>query len=226
MSGPAGLAYEPYSFASRDEWLMRIGPAEARPILFVPPLLEEMNRTRALIAGTMRALAARGFGCWLVDLPGTGESERALEGCGWNDWTGGAAAAFSQVAKRAGKPPALAAIRGGCLLDGIVHAPCRWRLAPVPGASLVRDLDRAAQVGGGVNGGYPLAEELRQALAAAATAADGPVRTARLESDPAPADVKLPGPALWRRSEPDNSSELSDTIASDIEQWIGECGAC
>ena len=57
---------------------MRIGAADAPPILFVPPLFEEMNRTRALIAAIMRALAARGYGCWLPDLPGTGESLRAL----------------------------------------------------------------------------------------------------------------------------------------------------
>ena len=57
---------------------MRIGRADAPAILFVPPLFEEMNRTRALIAAVMRRLAKRGHGCWLLDLGGTGESERDL----------------------------------------------------------------------------------------------------------------------------------------------------
>ena len=74
----AGLAYETYQSQGGPEWMMRIGAAEAPPILFVAPLFEEMNRTRALIVATMRRLAERGFGCWLPDLPGTGESERAL----------------------------------------------------------------------------------------------------------------------------------------------------
>jgi hypothetical protein len=47
---------------------MRIGASDAPPILFVPPLLEEMNRTRALIVSVMRRLAAQGLGCWLPDL--------------------------------------------------------------------------------------------------------------------------------------------------------------
>ena len=61
---------------------MRIGAAEAPPVLFVPPLFEEMNRTRALLAAVMRRLAARGHGCWLPDLSGTGESVRELGRCG------------------------------------------------------------------------------------------------------------------------------------------------
>lgn len=50
MSLVGGLAYEPYTTGGRKEWLMRIGPPDAAPILFLPPLFEEMNRTRALIA--------------------------------------------------------------------------------------------------------------------------------------------------------------------------------
>lgn len=226
MNDAGGLGYETYSFAGNDEWLMRIGDPGGPPILFLPPLLEEMNRTRALIAGTMRGLAAWGFGCWLLDLPGAGESGRPLGTCGWEDWTGAAAAALGRVADLAGSPPALASVRGGCLLDGMAEAACRWRLAPVAGASLVRDLDRAAQIGGGANGGYPLSEELRAGLAGARPAEADRLRTVRLESDPAPADLKLPGAPLWRRSEPETSSELSDVMATDIADWIGRCGAC
>jgi pimeloyl-ACP methyl ester carboxylesterase len=73
VSAGRGLAFDRYTVDGCSEWMMRIGAAEASPILFVPPLFEEMNRTRALIAAMMRALAAEGHGCWLPDLPGTGE---------------------------------------------------------------------------------------------------------------------------------------------------------
>jgi pimeloyl-ACP methyl ester carboxylesterase len=100
-------------------------PADGAPILFLPPLFEEMNRTRALIAATMRALAGRGFGCWLPDLPGTGESERALEECEWGDW----AAAAEAVAERLNGRAVTVSFRGGSLLDG-VKATGRWRMSP------------------------------------------------------------------------------------------------
>ena len=100
--------------------MMRIG--SGRALLFLPPLFEEMNRTRALLASTMRALAAQGFECWLPDLPGTGESERALEEVSWQDWREAAAAAFEAAGASAS-----VSLRGGALLDEA--APARWRIA-------------------------------------------------------------------------------------------------
>src|SRR3712207_9428432 len=57
-------------------------------------LFRSMNRTRALLATVMRRLAGEGFGCWLPDLPGTGESERALEEISWTQWLDAAADAL------------------------------------------------------------------------------------------------------------------------------------
>ena len=51
-----------------------------------------------------------------------------------------------------------------------------------------------------------------------------PLRLARLATDAQPADVKMEGPALWRRSEPGNSAELADAIAADIKKWSLTCG--
>src|SRR5687768_8408820 len=96
---------------------MRIGAADAPAILFVPPLFEEMNRTRALIAAIMRRLASMGHGCWLPDLSGTGESERPLEQVEWDDWRHDVTAASAHVAGKTGKPPLVASLRGGCLID-------------------------------------------------------------------------------------------------------------
>jgi pimeloyl-ACP methyl ester carboxylesterase len=196
--------------------MMRIGSGPA--LLFLPPLFEEMNRTRALLATTMRALAGRGFECWLPDLPGTGESERALEEVSWQDWTEAAAAAF-----HAAGAVASVAVRGGALLDQA--APARWRFAPATGTSLARDLSRAGLMTEG-GGGYAPAEALLAPLAAAEPPAGGRLRIVRLATDRGEADLKLEGPPLWRRAEPQNSSELAGAMASDISQWVRTCGVC
>jgi len=215
VSGP-GLAYVRYRTGGRDEWAMRIGEGPA--LLFVPPLFEELNRTRALLAATMRALAAAGFGCWLPDLPGTGESGRALEDVSWQDWREAAAAAFDSA-----RAVASVALRGGALLDD--PAPARWRFAPASGASLARDLARAGLMTEG-GGGYRPSERLLAGMDAAEPAPGTTVRTLRLATDRAEADLKLEGPPLWRRAEPQNSHELAEAMASDISQWARQCGLC
>lgn len=193
---------------------MRIGSGPA--LLFLPPLFEEMNRTRALIAATMRALAALGFQSWLPDLPGTGESERALEEVSWQDWRDSAAAAFESAGAVAS-----VSLRGGALLDEA--APARWRFAPATGASLARDLSRAGLMTEG-GGGYAPSPALLAGLAEAEPAAGGILRTLRLSTDRGEADLKLEGPPLWRRAEPQNSSELAEAMALDISSWMRSCG--
>jgi pimeloyl-ACP methyl ester carboxylesterase len=190
--------------------MMRIGSGPA--LLVLPPLFEEMNRTRALLASVMRALAAQGFECWLPDLPGTGESERALAAVSWQDWRDAAAAAFA-----AAEAIAAVSLRGGALLDEAV--PARWRFAPATGASLARDLARAGLMTEG-GGGYAPSPALLEPLAEAEPADGGRLRTVRLSTDRAEADLKLDGPPLWRRAEPQNSSELAGAMASDITNWL------
>lgn len=215
MTG-GGFLYVRYRAGDRDEWMMRVGEGPA--LLFLPPLFEEMNRTRALLAATMRALAAQGLGCWLPDLPGTGESERPLEEVGWSDWRDAAASAFA-----AAEAVAAISLRGGALLDGA--APLRWRFAPATGSSLARDLSRAGLMTEG-GGGYAPSPALVTGLASAEPAAGGRVRTVRLATDRAEAELKLEGPPLWRRAEPQNSPELAAAMASDISQWVRACGIC
>jgi pimeloyl-ACP methyl ester carboxylesterase len=210
-----GLHYDRYTVQGRDEWAMRIGDAAAPRLLFLPPLLEEMNRTRAFLAAIMRRVAAAGYGCLLPDLPGTGESERALEETSWQDWVDAAGAAAEGAR-------AVLSVRGGCLLDaGLTQV--KWRLAPVEGASLVRDLERAGLVADGGGAGYAPSPSLLDSLGAASPA--GEARTIRLASDRAEADRKVEGPPLWRRSEPQISSELSELVSSDIIEWLRACAA-
>jgi len=219
-----GLAYETFAGSRGELWMMRIGAARAPAVLFVPALFEEMNRTRALVATAMRALAARGFGCWLPDLTGTGESEAALGDASWQDWRHDVTAAAAHVARASGGAPLLAAIRGGALIDDAAAAIGRWRLVPVEGAKLVRDMERAG-FGGGEWAGYAPSADVKGFLADARPASQLPLRVMRLASDPAEADIKVEGPALWRRSEPGNSPELAEAMATDIAEWHATCAA-
>lgn len=114
------------------------------------------------------------------------------------------------------------------MLDG--HLGPVWRFAPAEGASLTRDLVRASmlkpeelQSARIELAGYPLAEPLFAAMQAAKLAELEQVRTVRLSSDRSDADLKVDGPALWRRSEPSNAPDLAERLAADLAQW---CAAC
>jgi hypothetical protein len=219
-------AYERYRTPRTYEWMMRIGDPRTPPILFVPPLFEEMNRTRALIVAVMRALALEGHCGWLPDLAGTSESALPLRDATWDDWRHDVSAASQHVADVSGRIPVIAAVRGGALIDDAAAGECWWRFAPVAGASLARDLDRASLGGGAEWAGYHEARlDLREALAAATPAETSPLRVVRLATDAALADAKLEGPALWRRSEPGYSAPLAAALARDIAEWRRRCAA-
>jgi hypothetical protein len=217
----AALAFERFESGGRQEWLMRIGAADAPAILFVPPLFEEMNRTRALLASVMRRLAAQGLGCWLPDLSGTGESERDLSAVAWSDWRHDVTAAAAHVAGAAGKP-LVASLRGGALLDDEAAGRGWWRFAPVDGLALQRDMVRAG-LAGVEWAGYAPGDAMKAGLAGATQAEVSPLRTVRLATDAQAADLKVDGPALWRRSEPATSDALADALAANLAAWSAQC---
>ena len=170
-------------------------------------------------------LAARGFGCWLPDLPGTGESLRPLATVTWDEWRHGVSEAADHISAVSGHPPLVASMRGGCLLDDAAEGVCHWRFAPVTGAALVRDMERAGLAGGVAWAGYTPSPALAAALAEATIAPAATIRTLRLLSDPQEADAKVDAPALWRRSEPGTSLELTEALANDLADWAMLCGA-
>jgi pimeloyl-ACP methyl ester carboxylesterase len=226
-----GLSYGRYSTGASEEWIMRIGDPSAPPILLLPPLFEEMNRTRAFLASVMRALAERGFGCWLPDLPGTGESEAALETCTWESWRHAARDAADHISSASAKQLITASFRGGALLDDSVAAAAHWRFSPAEGSSLARDLIRSAMLAPEAMqapivelAGYRIGGTFLGDLRDAKLARPERLRTVRLESDRGEADLKLAAPALWRRSEPANAIEAAELVASDIEIWRAQCG--
>ncbi len=208
-----------YRWAGHDEWRLVSEADEGPHVLLIQPLFAELNRTRRLLRDVMRALSRRGIGSTLPDLPGLGESSRPLSEVTLADWTGALAALSA-------RRPHVASFRGGALLDPLVDARSRWRLAPVPGAALLRDLRRAQTIGGGpALGGYHLVPDLLASLEAAVPAPAPLLRTVQLDSSPDVGNATIAGPALWRRAEPGEAPELAEAIAADIARWIARCDA-
>ena len=125
-----------------------------------------MNRTRALIVAVMNRLAKRGHSCWLVDLSGTGESERELGEVTWRDWRHDVISAAAYVAEKSRKP-LIASLRSGALLDDEAEARGWWRFAPQDGSAVVRDMVRSGLAGGVEWAGYAPSDDLKSALEAA-----------------------------------------------------------
>jgi len=204
------------------EFMLAYGDTSGPQLLVLQPLFEEMNRCRVLIASICRTLADDSIGCWLPDLPGTGESPRGLETIRWQEWQSAVQAAAAVVEGETGRHPAVAALRGGALLDHALAVPA-WRLASTSGRSLLSDLRRSAIASGSDPAhpaGYTLSTDLAEALAAADAEASPAARTVRLATDDRPADARIEGLPLWRRPEPDFDAATAEAIARDIANWI------
>jgi hypothetical protein len=206
-----------HSYA-RGEFMLGYGPQAGPQLLVLQPFFEEMNRCRGFISTICRTLASCGVGCWLPDLPGTGESLRALETIGWEDWINAVQAGVELIEAETGIAPDTIAFRGGALLDGAARK--RWRLSPTSGRPLLSDLRRSALVRG-ETGTTPAGYRLSTGLARALEIADleGSARTVRLSSDDRPANLHVEGSPLWRRPEPAGDAELACTLALDIQGW-------
>jgi hypothetical protein len=227
-----------YDWSGGREAMLRFGPATGPVVIAAMPLFEEANRTRAFMVSILRALAECGIASVLPDLPGTGESLTETENTSLNDWT----SAFSSVIEQSRPATSVygIAIRGGALLDAEAQLSGRWHFAPVSGDSLVRDLLRTRLSGSGresageaieLSGppvelaGNRVARTLLAQLKAASPSMTTPLRTVRLDGDSQPADLKVAGAPLWRRSEPDNDLALARLLADDIAAWIATCAA-
>jgi len=200
------------------EAMLAFGPMNGPQLLVLQPLFEEMNRTRALIAAVCRGLAERDIGCWLFDLPGTGESPQPLDRLTWQDWR---AAVSAAIAATGVAIHGSLAFRGGALLDDAV-AGRRWRLAPTSGRSLLSDLRRSALASGSdpaTPAGYRLPIDLAGPMADSDVVAGDGIRTVRLVSDDRPADVRVEGIPVWRRPEPQRDDALARLLIDDIAAW-------
>lgn len=240
------LRIDSYEWAGGREAMLRFGPDDGPVAVLALPLFEEANRTRAFGMSILRALAARGIGGVLPDLPSQGESTRTLADHSILDMQ----SAYDQAVSQAGTNFIAygIGIRSGALLDALGLLYGRWHFAPQSGSDLLRELRRQRQV----STGAPLPQDYWWFDGTLLTdAPDPPVeiagnligpdlltdlavkepfdlaeirrRVVRLSSDPLPADWKVDGAPLWRRGEPDNDHALAETLAADIADWIAVC---
>ncbi len=207
-----------YDWAGGREAMLRFGPDTGPVVVAALPLFEEANRTRAFVVTILRALAERGIASVLPDLPGQSESLVPTDTVRLAHLRD----AFAAAARHADRTAYALGIRSGALLDVTAMLGGRWHFAPTTGPDLLRELERLRQAGGGDEyGGNMVSPILLGELPAAGIAAQS--RTIRLESDARPADLKVPGAPLWRRTEPDNDPALAASLADDIAAWVRAC---
>lgn len=204
--------------------MLRLGSKASPQVVLIPSLFHEGERTRAFAAALMRALARRHIGTVLVELAGLGESEANLPDS-LEPW-----AQAVENAREAVDASHTIAIRAGALLDGVVSPNRRYRIAPIGGAAIVRDLRRTATMGQRDQtpdeppalvrlAGYPIPSTLLASLGEQHPAEEAG-RVARLAGDARPADVRMEGPLLWRQAEPDDPNALADAVADDLAGWL------
>lgn len=205
---------------SGEEFAVVAGPEDARNrVLIVPALFEEANRTRRLLAQTMRLLATRGIAGVLPDLPGCGESLAPLDHQDLSSWRAATAAAAKHFTASH-----VLALRGGAL---IAPAELRgWRFEA--GANVLRPLLRARIVAAREEGRTETVETLlalgcEHGLELAGYRL-GPQMIADLEQADLPEATgqaawsrdELGGEALWLRSEPGEDPALAVALAQRI----------
>lgn len=197
-------------------WL-QFGEDHRLQILVIEPLFEEANRCRRLIAEVMRGLDRGGVGSRLADLPGTGESMIDIAAVRLVDW---------QTAVAGYAPALIASFRGGSLVDGVATQGV-WRLSPETGDRIVRDLKRVALTSADstLYAGHALSPAFLEELEGAALPPNANIRTMRLETEAADADLKIAGSPLWRRAEPGQDPELVAAIVSDLIDWAKQCAS-
>lgn len=212
--GPAGIA---------DELAVAFDRARAVRLLIVPPLFEEMNRTRRMLIETQRRLDALGLDSMLPDLPGCNESQQSFSAQSLGSWR-----AAMEAASRHFAATHVLAVRGGALVF-----PTRlsgWVLEPIKGAAILRQLLRArvlsAKEAGREESSADLLEEGRNIGLELAGYRLSAALVAGLDSA-VPEDegqrvirqAELGGSALWLRSEPGEdpaqSAALAQIIASE-----------
>jgi hypothetical protein len=203
------------------------GPESGPCVLLLPPLFEEMNRTRRLLADLGRALAVRNIGSALADLPGTGDASGAPDVVAWRDAT------THLVKTLAERPLRVLAVRGGALLTDGAGSEGLYRVSPVSsGASLLREMMRAQAIADQEHEGVRVSPSVYEtrfargetvaltgydvtpALAADLTAlalpeAAAPLRVSAVE-----------GPPVWRQAEPAPAPAFAASLAEDIARWM------
>ena len=136
---------EPFFLETADgelfiqQFLPNAGEQHRKGILIIPPLFEELNRSRAILARQSRALADRGFEVVLPDLTGTGDSFGELADATVAVWGKNIEAVADWMENRGLSLTGFIAVRAGSLLlDSLLN---RFSIAvlwsPIAKGSLV-----------------------------------------------------------------------------------------
>ena len=208
------------------------GTALRRAVLILPPLAEEMNKCRHMLAAQARALAAHGLDVLSVDLFGTGDSEADFFEARWSRWlqdlqqarawlmTECAATGVHLLAARSGAlfVPALLAA------DSVATRVMLWQ--PVlKGSDVWRQLLRMRQMADSTRGKGSSAEELEQLLAEASGVEIGgyifhpelvaELKTAQLEEQ----SLQRASAVLWAEVSAADPPALSTGATRTCKQW-------
>jgi hypothetical protein len=223
--------YRTYKPAGHDESCLSFGAENARQILIIPPLFDEMNRMRRVLASAMRDLVGQGVGSVLIDLPGCNESLAELREQDLEGWRLAVAACAQQLGATH-----IASFRGGALVDDGAEALPHWRLAPVKGSSLLKTMIRT-RIAGEREAGKAVTEAQLMAQAQSEPIELGgnllgPAMVAQLSNAEPAALASLTerklgedimGSPLWLRAEPQDDPVFAASIAADLDQWSTSC---
>jgi hypothetical protein len=205
-----------------DEYALAFDRSRGPRLLILPPLFDEANKTRHLLAEVMRRLDGAGIDCFLPDLPGCNESLAPLETQTLTGWRDAAAAAGAHF-----RATHLLTVRAGALLAPDLPG---WRYAGMAGASVLRALIRARVIAAREAGldessetllaqgreqglelaGYRLGAALVRELEIAEPSGN---LTDITQSD-------IGGSGLWLRAEPGFDAKQADALAATVAMGL------
>lgn len=205
-----------------DEYALAFDRARPARLLILPPLFDEANKTRHLLAEVMRRLDGAEIDCFMPDLPGLNESLAPLEAQTLAGWHKAAAAAATHFGATH-----LLTVRAGALLAPDLPG---WRYAAMRGASVLRALIRARviaarEAGLDESSEALLAQGREQGLELAGYRL-GAALIRELESaEPADhlADISqsdVTGSGLWLRAEPGFDAKQADALAAIVAMGL------
>jgi len=85
-------------------------------LLYLPPLAEEMNKSRRMAALAANAFASAGWAVLQIDLFGCGDSDGDFGDAGWKDWIDDVDSGWSWLCRTFDLEPWIWTLRGGSLL--------------------------------------------------------------------------------------------------------------
>lgn len=200
-------------------------------VLFAPPLAEEMNKARRMVALQARALAERGHAVLVPDLFGCGESAGDFAEADWAGWRADLAACARWLRGRFAAPLVLWGLRAGCLLiaealaEGELEAERLLYWQPVlEGESQLRHLLRLRASAALLGGRREPLGELRARLDAGETLeVAGYALSPALAAGLAAARLAPPAfPLGWFELALDEPARLAPAALALIERWRGE----